>query len=174
MRVVGLDLSLTSTGVARADGDTVRIRTISNGPERIDFINQAVIANIGRVDLVVIEGYSFGSKGAAVFQIGELGGVIRHTLWSHGTPFAVVPPTTLKKYATGSGVAKKPDMRMALYKRAGIDNQHDDEVDAWWLRQAGLDHYGHAEIVLPATHREALAKVEWPVLEDHLTLGNCA
>jgi Holliday junction resolvasome RuvABC endonuclease subunit len=167
MNVIGFDLSLTSTGIARIDGTTTRIRTAAKGSERIDYINQAVIAALDGADCAVIEGYSFGSKGAAVFQIGELGGVIRHTLWSHGTPFAVVPPTTLKKYACGTGVAKKPDMRMALYKRAGIDNQHDDEVDAWWLRHAGLDHYGFPEIVLPATHREALAKVEWPAF-DHM------
>ena len=70
---------------------------------------------------------------------------------------------TLKKFATGNGAAKKPDLRMALYRRAGVDVADDNQVDAWWLRQAGLQHLGDPDAVpLPQTHLSALDKVVWP------------
>jgi hypothetical protein len=54
-------------------------------------------------------------------------------------------------------------MRMAFYKRAGIDNPDDNQVDAWWLRQIGMHLVGHHDrIDLPATHLAGLAKVNRP------------
>ena len=71
-----------------------------------------------------------------------------------------VTPSTLKKFATGRGNATKPDMRMALYQRAGVDCRDDNQVDAWWLRQLGLHIIEDPDrIPLPLTHTTALAKV---------------
>jgi Holliday junction resolvasome RuvABC endonuclease subunit len=89
-------------------------------------------------------------------------GVVRLALLRQGVPYVTVVAATLKKYATGNGGANKSDMRMALYQRAGIDERNDNKVDAWWLRHAGLDHFGEAIVQLPAAQRAALAKVAWP------------
>lgn len=83
--------------------------------------------------------------------------------YQRGIRVAEVPPSTLKRYATGKGTAPKSDMRMALYKRSGIDVPDDNQVDATWLRQMGLAHLGDPDAVpLPQTHLAALDKVVWP------------
>ncbi len=87
---------------------------------------------------------------------------MRLELWRRGLPVAEVPPSSVKKYATGKGNATKPDMRVALLQRAGIDERDDNRVDAWWLRSAALDHYGEPVVAMPRIHREALAKMAWP------------
>jgi len=141
MSIVGLDLSLTSTGVA-LDGGTFRIRPKNKGVERLRLIRgelQSFLADMDAVeciDLVVIEGYSFGSRGRAVFNIGELGGVVRVMLHEESYDFVEVPPTSLKKFATGKGNAPK-DAVLASAIRAGFRGDNNDEADAWWLWKMG-------------------------------------
>jgi hypothetical protein len=72
--IIGLDLSLTSTGIVAVDeGGGIaqrRLRPKIDGIERLDFIVQTVanttspILGIG-ADLVVMEGPAFGAKGSA-------------------------------------------------------------------------------------------------------------
>jgi Holliday junction resolvasome RuvABC endonuclease subunit len=50
----------------------------------------------------------------------------------------VVPPLTLKKYATGKGTAKKQEMLLQIYKRWGVEFSDDNAADAYALaRLAG-------------------------------------
>lgn len=165
IEVLGLDLSLTASGIACAAGPRT-FKPFTKGVQRLADVRICVDAELEtHKDVVaIIEGYSFGSRNGGE-RLGELGGVIRLLLWSHDTPFVEIPPNTLKKYATGKGVATKPDMRMAMFKRAGIDEADDNAVDAWWLRQMGLSHYApsHPDCVpMPASHVEALDKIDWP------------
>jgi crossover junction endodeoxyribonuclease RuvC len=137
MSVVGLDLSLTSTGVADGNG-TRRFCPKSRGIERLhDFYTWAAAV---RADLVMMEGYSYGSRGK-VFDIGEMGGVVKLALSMRGVPFIIVPPSTLKKYATGKGNAGKDEVLSAAI-RAGFAGSNNDEADAWWLRHMGLVRVG--------------------------------
>lgn len=62
---------------------------------------------------IIIEGYAMGAKGK-VFHIGEHTGVLKHCLWNAGFKFDVVPPTVVKKMATGSGAANKERMDLAF------------------------------------------------------------
>jgi crossover junction endodeoxyribonuclease RuvC len=75
---------------------------------RLDRIVREVQAHACGGDLVVIEGYSFGSQGRAVFDIAEPGAGVRFLLYRLGIPFADVPPATLKKFATGKGRSSPP------------------------------------------------------------------
>jgi Holliday junction resolvasome RuvABC endonuclease subunit len=164
MRIVGLDLSLTATGIAHTDGqtETVQSRTAA-GDMRLLLIRGAVIDAVqDGCDLAVIEDLPTHAHGAGI--TGMVHGAVRSLLLLQGTPYALVPPATLKKYAVGKGNAAKPDMRMALYQRASLDMRDDNQVDAWWLRAAGLDHYGQPVVQVPQSHRAALAKVAWPDL----------
>lgn len=165
--IIGLDLSLTGTGVATSEGTTT-IKPKYKGVERLIEIRTALELLIPFKSIVIIEGYSFGSKGRAVFNIGELGGVIRTWLCERSSPFAEVPPSNLKLYALGKGGGPGTDkhaMRMEAFKRGGIEFEDDNQCDAWWLRQMGQYQYAFETetiIPMPEKNKEAFKKVEWP------------
>ncbi|WP_066360313.1 hypothetical protein [Herbidospora mongoliensis] len=164
--VIGLDLSLTGTGVAWPDGRLDVIKTGDlRGHPRLSRILDGLTGDgvLDAADLVVVEGPAYSrALQAGHHENAGLWWHITHYLHCKDIPYAVVGPTALKKYATGKGNATKPDMRVALLTRAGIDERNDNKVDAWWLRAAGLDHLEQPVVKLPAGHREGLAKVEWP------------
>jgi Holliday junction resolvasome RuvABC endonuclease subunit len=165
--VVGLDLSITSTGIAHADGSTAHWPlAASQGDARLNTIVDRVIQATcafgwPEAQLVVIEDLltrvmGDGNKSAMVH------GAVRFTLNDWPIPYLLVSPSTLKTYATGKGNATKPDLRMSLFQRTGVDLRNDDEVDATWLRFLGLHMLGHPVLDLPQTHRRALAKLTLP------------
>ena len=147
--VIGLDLSLASTGlVVLGDAADVRettaLTTKLRGMERLADIEGRVLVRVGRdTRLWVIEGYSFGSKNMAKhMELAELGGVVKQALWRAKQTVLVVPPTRVKKFACGAGNAKKDDMRLAVYKRWGFEARTTDEVDAYALARIGLAYLG--------------------------------
>jgi Holliday junction resolvasome RuvABC endonuclease subunit len=167
VKVLALDLSLTATGVAFHDNDPRTWKTNCTGAQRLaqyrDMLNDVV--TFDTYDIVIIEDLPMGLRNAAAGSLGMLHGVIRVLLHDYDIPVVLVPPASLKKYATGKGNAKKPDMRMALYKRTDLDLADDNQVDAVWLRHMALDHYGEPELDMPASHRAALDKISWPPVE---------
>lgn len=176
LRVLGLDLSITATGICLPDGTTTTIRTNPKTGDRrlVHIVNKVGIAlnespdGIGDgVDLVVIEEAPPGLKGSAIKAIHMVHGAVRLRLLDFNTPYVVINPTVLKAFATGSTSADKTAMAMAAYKRADrefADDKGGDQCDAWWLRTAGLDWYGQPEFELPKAQRERLTKVDWPAL----------
>lgn len=172
--VVGLDLSMTATGICDRDGRCSTVGGPSKlGDQRLCRIADAVDQAIG-VDgwvvqhtLVVIEDIPTHAHGAGITAM--VHGAVRAMLTEHGTPYVLVPPASLKKYATGKGNAGKPDMAVALYKRAQLELRDDNQVDAWWLRAMGLDHLGHPVVDLPAAHRGALDRITWPTQPERTT-----
>ena len=169
MNVVGLDLSLTATGIATEAGTEV-LRTDLRGCERLAWLHEQVIlratgqwAGEGRADLVVLEDYAY-SRANQAHQIGELHGVIRLALHEAEIPVALVAPTARAKYATGKGNAGKAEVLAAAIRRLGYGGHDDNEADALWLRQMAIDHYGLTlpSAPMPAANREALSKVDWP------------
>ena len=166
--VVGLDPSLRATGLALPDGELLTITTPSCNTldDRIERVRH-VIGKVGvrtRIGaLVVIEGPTFGMNNKATHELAGLWWALVVRLAEQGNQIAVLSPGQLKKFATGNGNAKKPDMRMALYQRAGLDIRSDDEVDAFWLRQAGLVRQGHPDALsLPKTQTAVLDSIAWP------------
>lgn len=168
MRAVGLDLSLTATGIAPVDGVTLTVQPGKGlrGAARLAEMRESILtlATAGGVpDMVVIEGPAYSrALGAGHHEAAGLWWQVVCSLHTAGIPYAVATPSTLKKYATGRGDATKADMRMALFQRAVLDLRDDNQVDAWWLRCAALDRFAMAPVVLPRTQRAALDKVEWP------------
>lgn len=177
MTVIGLDLSLTATGVADSDGTrTLKPVVGLAGMARLAAFRNALLAACEGADLVVVEGYSFGTKGQAsrAHSLGELGGVVRLALFEARIPYADCPPASLKRYGTGKGNANKGQMLEAAAKRSGLDFAGDhNRADAWWLRQMGMawlfDHaLGMGPVLsdfyvrMPADHRVALGGVAWP------------
>lgn len=159
--VIGLDLSLTQTGIATADAVTV-VRPKNNGMERLRDLRATIVkvAVDRRPAEVVIEGYSFGSHDAHSRAIGELGGVVRLSLYVAGFTVHLFPPASLKQFATGKGNAKKPDMLDHARNAGYTGSNNDNAVDAWWLYQAGLYLQGRAEVPDTAYRLKAIAKME--------------
>lgn len=165
MNVIGLDLSLTATGVATAQ-ESFAIRCSERGMPRLHSVRNRIIGTVtlNRPDLVVIEGYSMGTarQSSHAHGLGELGGVVRLWLWEAGVPYVDVPPACLKKYATGAGNARKEAVLIAAVRR-GAEVRDNNEADAWWLRAMGMDALGSPVVTVPALHRKALATVAWPL-----------
>lgn len=154
--VIGLDLSLQSSGIAAVDGSVHTFEPKSKGMERIEAIRAHVMDFVvPHVELAVVEGYSFGSKGQT-HATGEMGGVVRHALYMAGVAYIDVPPNTVKKYATGNGNAGKFAMIKAADKRLGYDGESDDEADALWLRAIGWELLEVPVCYLPELNRSAL------------------
>ena len=144
---IGIDYSMTSPAVCVGDGlsiDNSIIYYYTNN-KRLIFENDKIrgklqesfdneqkrFYNITRwvlniLDLysnvynISIEGYSFASKGQ-VFNIGENTGLVKHYLWMAGYSFDVVAPTTIKKFFTGKGNAKKDLMYRNFVDKTGYD-----------------------------------------------------
>lgn len=160
--VIGIDPSLSSTGVAIESGAWT-IHTDAGDPVRLQHIYQRVNATLASAwgdGLAVIEDLPSHAKSAGLTGMAQ--GVIRLAAINCGVPYLTVPAASLKKYATGKGNATKADMRMAWYQRAGEDVRDDNQVDALWLRQIGLALLGLDAIPLPKTHLVALEKLTLP------------
>lgn len=165
MNIVGLDLSLTATGWAASDHGTITTSPRDELGARLEVIRSTIHDLTNGSHLVVIEDLPSHVKHGGP-QLGMVHGIVRHWFWAHHVPVVLIPPASLKTYATGKGNASKPDIRMAIYQRYGLDIPDDNAADAHVLRAMALDHYGAPLAVLPQTHRRALDKVDWPNLTD--------
>lgn len=168
--IVGLDLSLTATGIATADRRYVVDPGRLRGPERLHHIAAAVNEAVAGARMVAVEGYAFG-RPQGMAALGELGGVVRYLLWRLGVPYVDVPPASLKRYATGHGNAPKDEVLAAAIRRLGYDGHDHNVADAMWLRTMALDAYGAPVVVMPAEHRKAIAALRWPPLRTMETTG---
>lgn len=164
MNIIGLDLSLTATGIAHVDGSTSTVKTrTEDGDRRLVRIQDAVRAAIAPgVQLAVIEDLPTHAKGAGI--TGMVHGAVRAVLIEHTVPYALVVAATLKAYATGNGSADKTAMALAAFKRAGVEFPDDNQCDAWWLRVAGLDRHGTPLFRMPVAQLDRLDKAKWPNL----------
>ena len=157
MMFLGLDLSLTGTGIALIDdaGNLVYTKTCKNklrDAPRLDYIRQEVDEAICIGEslspnlLTAIEGYAYGATGKA-FEIGELGGVIKHLLYVRGgrqisqDPYLIVTPQAVKKWATGMGRGGKVPVGVALYKQFDLEFSDDNAADAYILAWIAKHYY---------------------------------
>jgi Holliday junction resolvasome RuvABC endonuclease subunit len=163
LRVIGLDLSMTATGIATTDGGAFTVRSKAVGDARLVVIANAVMAIAGECDLAVIEDLPTHAKSAGI--TGMVHGAVRAALIVAQVPYVLITPASVKKFATGKGNAGKPDMAVAAFKRAAMEFGDDNECDAWWLRAMALEQYGQPVVEMPALNRSALAGVKaWPVV----------
>lgn len=164
--IMGFDLSLRKTGVAivwNLGHHTLLIEPpdeLRDGP-RLVYIERAMRRLLHAFDpnYAVIEGYSYGSA-TGQFALGEVGGIARLVLSGNDIPYAVVPPTTLKKYVTGIGNANKIAMALQLNKDLNIPLHDDNEVDALCLAAMG-SHLYHLDLLkFPSNDaREQIARL---------------
>lgn len=137
MKIAGIDPSLTSTGMCVLDNNKFIAGKLIKpgklrGMKRLSMIKENVLdmCKKHKVTTIGIEGYGFLTKGRG-FELGEVGGIIRLSLFEEGIPYASFAPTQIKKFTTGSGNAKKDHMLKAVYKRWKFDTDDDNLADAF-------------------------------------------
>jgi Holliday junction resolvasome RuvABC endonuclease subunit len=179
VKIVGLDLSLTSTGIAVIQGDDVRldrVRSVGRKDATLQQRNtrlgsivggliQSLTDNGTRPDLVVIEGPSYGQhrQGGQHDRAGLWWAVVSVHL-DKGVPVVEVPPATRSKYATGKGNAAKDHVLASVVRRyPGVIVDGNDTADALVLAAMGARHLGQPiEASLPQANLAAMDAVAWP------------
>jgi Holliday junction resolvasome RuvABC endonuclease subunit len=170
-RVIGLDLSITSTGVCLPDGTTYRIKTrLKDRHKRVTQIRDRLAIEVAeqRPHLAVIEDLPMNTGRMSLANlkaIAGLHGVVQSVLIDADVSWAYITPKTLKSFACDNGGADKADMAAAAYLAAGVefaDDKGGDQCDAWWLRAAGHDWCGVPLFDLPQAQRDVLSKADWP------------
>jgi len=112
--------------------------------------------------LVVIENYGFAGHGLA--KLVEQATIIRYFLRQWGYDYQLLPPTSLKKFATGKGNAGKGTVMKEVLRRWAIDCETDNEADAVALAFAGLGAHGLLPN-MPAPNLAALDKLSDPAAD---------
>lgn len=170
MNTMGLDLSLTSTGVS-IGGVTQSIQSDTRGVHRLQHIRNRIIELVveHQITLAAVEGYSYASRHSQAHSLGELGGVIRLALFENDVTFIVIPPTSRAKFATGKGNAGKPEVLSAISAKTGIvwaGGDGSDRCDAWVMEQMLLVKLGQSSYDWSKEQLDALDKVDWTGLKD--------
>lgn len=168
MLTVGIDQSLTGTGITVLRDDTIIfsdvITTVDmRGLDRLDYICKFLYRVISEQflpgeDLVIVrEGYSYGSpNSSSVFELGELGGVIDMMIytctkgvWSdREISLYIIPPPTWKLMIFGNGSVKKDtSYLLRVHEATGMRFMDDNIADSYMLAKSmerimGLDMSG--------------------------------
>lgn len=181
-QVVGVDPSLTGTGIAWPDGRSLAhgekgITTVPKAPAQVDYVQRGqrllslarqvrdLALGVGYPHLVVIEGYELHSRSSGgLAERCWLWYALLNAFTNQRVPVLVVPPTKLKLYATGKGSGPKAGMvdatarRLPQFTTGGNDNQ----CDAAWLCALGCALLGRPLAELPQANRKALEGLTIP------------
>lgn len=137
--VIGIDASLTSTGFCILYEDVKNMKLLAvkggklRGAERLAYFQEQLVYLLTEYTpkFALIENYAYSvGVGGRVFDVGELGGVVRLTLFQQSVPYDVVAPPSVKKYITGSGRCEKDVIIKEVYKNYGIDTNDNNLADA--------------------------------------------
>ena len=180
-RVVGLDLSLTATGIASSAGWCRLVghpsRRPGTGitqlplPQRLEALRDLVYRvtrDIGALDLAVIEAPAVSRSGGGAHERGWLWWRIYGYLADAEIPVATMTPGQLKTYATGKGNGTKSAVVDAVARRwPDWETGGDDNLaDAVVLMAAGMDQLGYPVAPMPRAHRAVLERVTWPHMHE--------
>jgi crossover junction endodeoxyribonuclease RuvC len=189
-KVVGLDLSLTSTGVATILDpgriEVEQLRTTAVGYARFDYLVERIGKAVRGATLVVIEGPAYGVPAAQAGKAHERAGLwhyVAFDLWFHGTPVAVVSPSGRAKYATGTARSNKVAVLSEMRRRfPTLLIPGDDAADALALAAMGARHLGFpvdhvepdsdADVKVERARTAAFNAVRWPTTRDRFPWAN--
>lgn len=177
--VLGIDLSLTCTGLAIARAGRIEwtgtVRTVGKRADDLDHrnmrlrdIRRLIEGAVLRYEpvLTVIEAPSFGSVHGSSHDRSGLWWMVVDMLYLRSVPVAQVAPMQRAKYGTGKGNSDKKKVHAAVqanYGTADLPIKTNDEGDAVLLAAMGARHLGQpVELVLPDGAIDAMTKVVWP------------
>lgn len=122
----------------------------NNPIERFENLSNFVLDIVKQYEdpKIFIEGYSFGSKGQAVFQIAENGGILKYRLKEYD--YKILVPSVIKKFATGKGNADKQKMYeqftkdtetnlLKVFDIPTLNNPVTDVIDAFYIAKTGYE-----------------------------------
>lgn len=178
--VIGLDTSLTATGIASSRGWCEVIgykRPRAKDPgitqlphaERLTAMRNLlaqVTTAIGCPDLAVMELPAPSRSGGGAHERGWFWWEIYRHLTTSYIPVGLLTPNQRGLYATGKGQAGKGAVVDAVARRFPdwATEGDDNAADAVVLMAAGRDWLGAPITTMPKTHRAALDKAVWPTL----------
>ncbi|WP_043197374.1 hypothetical protein, partial [Streptomyces sp. NRRL WC-3725] len=143
--VIGIDPSLTSTGIAGADwADALRPKRLT-GHRRFGWLLAEIKDRIKAADMVVIEGPAYGQQlQAGHHERAGLWWGITHALWTRGIPYAVATPHSRAIYATGRAnpAQQEPKTRRARITKGMV---HTFAVEQLGVRCEGPGRYDEAD-----------------------------
>jgi crossover junction endodeoxyribonuclease RuvC len=175
--VVGLDLSLTSSGLSRISWGlgTVVAETAKRGeagvtthPDPADRcralhrLKTDIVEWVSPADLVVVESMVPNPASRSTNERGALWYLVVLALLRRELDVRFVHPNTLKRYATGRGNADKPAMKDATTLGfPGVRTTCSDERDALWLAGVGV-HLLDGPLPYPVTdcRADVMAKLK--------------
>jgi len=174
--VVGIDPSLTCTGVVRIEGDLdISLSTLVSHPtghtltdrhRRIAELFERIAEQLtDRATLVVIEAPSMARASGATHERSGLWWLLIDHFIDSGVPIVEVPPACRAKYATGKGNAIKGAVIDAVARRyPHVETRGNDNLaDALILAAIGRRMIGHPiEDSLPAANLAALQTLRLP------------
>ena len=145
-KIIGLDLSLSSTGWFVIDQDIqygqlkTNPKKFSNPIERVEYIADFILEKIKShdgVDLVIMQDYFVGQQSQTVIKLAMLGTIVRYKLLQNNIGFLTVMPTQIKKFETGKGNGHKDNILKSVYKKHGHDIQSNNTADACAIAYLG-------------------------------------
>lgn len=176
-RAVGIDLSLTGTGLAAVtttstglildvltvkssghNGDTLRQRR-----ERIYQIAARVAQFAADADVVVLEAPAYSKNVGSMWDRAGLWWSVVDLLMLDSVFAATASPTVVKKFAAGKGNADKTAVAGGLVRLWGerCNASNDNEYDALTMATMGAQRLGMPEVPTRAHHEATLASVAW-------------
>lgn len=171
--VLGVDPSMTATCLCSIVGGHVEVETSKTKPKtgtelekltRMRTQANAVVDRAQLADLVVIEGLSFSSKGAATRDLAGLWWLIIDRLADLNVPYAIASPPARAKWATGKGNASKFEVGQHISKRwPDVELRSDDEADGLVLASMALHFLGALPWTPTKPQDDALSKLTWPI-----------
>lgn len=178
--VVGLDPSLTGTGIAVVAGPGfIQTTTVTSSGkrgaslqarvDRLRKLKAAVLEWVPEGSLVVVEGPAYSKGNAGTWDRAWFWGSLVSALAEHeGTDVVLCPPNIRAMYATGRGNAGKADVAMAVAKRfPQVDLHGDNETDALAMAAMGRRLIGEPIDNPPQTHTRAMKSLELPEALSH-------
>lgn len=177
MRILGIDPSLVRTGVAVIDNPPTtahagiiestghRGDSLTDRDTRLEHITAAVLDHrTPTTALAVIESGAFSRVGGSNWDRAGLWWRIVTRLHHHDIPVVAVPPTVLKKWATGRGNADKSDVAVAVARLwPDVDAPSNDAWDALALATIAAQHLGWP-VPARAHHAGSLTRIDWPTV----------
>lgn len=175
--IVGLDLSLTSTGwaivtvvgaehvaeVGTISTTGVRAASLCARNARLQGIKRQITGLAHGADLIVIEAPAYSRSNPGMHDRSGLWWIVVAQLTGMGHTVVEVTPSARAKYATGKGNAAKDAVLAAVVRRyPDVDVTGNDEADALVLAAMGARALGQPIDQQPGAHLAGMSKVAWP------------